>query len=360
MSSKRIFWKEHHFHLVAARSVELVERGMDKSKALAVSQEQVLPPELRRPVGVSSKLGPKFEIYYGQFLIMSRTELKRFAAKHGIELLCEAEERATAAANLETEPAPTPEPPPPPAVEPEAMDPPEPEPAPAPAQTPIITPIVVEPGPSMLAQAEQALCAAAHSYVLAMLMPTVQNVVEQLRREYVVPQLQQMLAQEVDGALQSAIESSAGKLRAHMEEHAASIAPSIPEAEPARTQGTLSLKQRVEEPKAPLRLNDYWNPDTDNIVVLGVWAKSASSIELALRDKLWFKGVKLEFVTELNELFQKASQRTHLIQMEKSSAHLPKGFRDKVKRIYPNVRGMTRVRTVVEAIVCGNLVVESY
>lgn len=346
MSPPRIFWKEHHFHLVAARAVELVERGMDKTEALASAQVQMLPRDLHRPVNVSSKLGPKFESYYTQFLTMTRSELKTFAAKHGIELMCEAEERATAAQNLEAAVPPA-EP-----VQEAASS------APAEVPAPVVTPLVVDQPPSMLGQAEQALCNAAHAYVLAMLQPTIQNVVEQLRREYVVPQLQKMLAEEVDGALQSAIESSTGKLRAHMDAHAATPAPV--EADPIRVPGTLTLKGQTEEQSPLLRLNDYWDPDTDNIVVLGVWPKSASSVELSLRDQPWFRGVKLEFVMELNELFQKSNQRTHLLQMEKSSAHLPKGFRDKVKRIYPNIKGMTRIRTVVEAIVRGNLVVESY
>lgn len=352
MSASRIYWKEEHFHKVAARAVELVERGMDKTEALIAAQSQMLPPDLHRPVNVSSKLGPKFDTYYNKFLQMTRTEFKKFGATYGIDLLCDKEDRAKAPENLE---------PVAPPAQPQQEVAPEPKPEdPVEVPAPVVTPMAAEPVPALLGQAEQALCSAAHAYVLAILQPTIANAVEQLRREYMVPQLQRMLAEEVDSALQEAIAGSATKLRSHLDTQLSALVPPVALEPETRIQGTLGLPAKPQEPAKPLRLHDHWDETNDNIVVLGVWAKSASSVALALRDQPWFKGVKLEFVTELNELFQKVNQRTHLIHMEKSSAHLPKGFRDRVKRIYPNVKGMTRIRTVVEAIVRGNLVVESY
>lgn len=364
---KHIMWEETEHLQVALRTIELMDRGYDKRSAMKEAQIQCLPLDRHRNTN-NAWLGPKFAEYSDLLRSMSTAKLKAFAAEHGLTMMAVAEDQATSLANLEPTTiqapalAPTATETPHPASEPEsqAVTEPEPELVPAEAEaspTPTIEPIVPTIPINVLGVAEKNLLASVQDYMLVLLKPMIDGVVDHVHNTYVVPQLQERLSKSVEGAIQGAIQANAQRIRDHVQSQVQSVLPSIP---PMDTPSAPEAKDEPAKPSEPLRLNDHWNAETDNIIVLGMWPSNQESLKLAIRNKPWFQGLRLHFVQELGELEQKRNAYTHLIQLEKFSAHLPKSFRANVKRIYPDVRGVTRAREVIEAIVLGNRTVASY
>lgn|GEM_PF-4189929 len=360
---KHIIWEEREHLQVALRTMELMRRGQEKREAMLNAQLECLPKDRRRKCD-NAWLGPKFASFLDTLQCMLPVDLRALVAEHDLVSLDTVAEKATAQANLDTAP-PAAEPAPAPVVEtpPVAAAPapePEPEPTPAPAPTPIISPIVPALPISALGRVEQNLLAAVQDYVTVLVKPMLDTVIDKLHNEYVVPKLQEKLTSAVDGAIQGAIAANTQKIRDHVQSQVSQVVPEVASAsEPPQTSTLLQTPAPLAEPK-PLRLNNYWDAETDNIVVLGIWPANRESIKLAMRDKPWFQNVRIHYVQELRELEQKRNANTHLIQLEKFSAHLPKNYRSQVKRIYPNVKGVARLREIIEAIVLGNRSVDSY
>lgn len=379
-TGRRIIWEEDEFRKVAFRAAEYKALGQHTTiKCIELAQKDTLPRDRQRSSFSASAMGERFNLVYQRVSGMSQADRHRFAEQHGLRLLADdkpnriyrtpqefhrakkAESALTPAPNPFQEQAPAfkaPEPPPLPVAPPEPV-------VQAPAPAPVLDAdrsLSVKIAIPQTA-AELQLGKVMENYLIALLRPSVEAAIRTLREEIAVPMVSAMLKDTMSSAFESAVKEGTSRLEAALDTKLDELTDPTKVTEPE-----VSVEEIKPAPKDLITPATGLDPSKytsgfqfdDNILIFGLTPPQYQAVLDRLRNDAITRDLKIAHVQDVPALNHKINARTHLIHMVRFSAHLPKGLRDKVSRIYPNANGITTVAQLIRDIVTGNNFVQSY
>lgn len=367
VGTKIVRWTDRERISVVVRTVELLQSGKFKSFIPAVQQAILdrLPAHRQRKADYPSSLGAAFSNDLEAARNMSTEKLARYAKKNGVPYDDDGALRSNSQEAAVKEAATTV---PDLSLTEDTFD--AGTAIPSTATSPIkeaadkeLGPIAIQINTGLASPhtpAELGLVGAVQNYLKALLRPAVEQAVEDLRTNVIVPMLQEAIRAQftlsLDTVLVEATERLTSQINTTMDQL---TTPANGPAAPATPSIDLGYSEPVLDPEtASPHVSGFLKGS--NIRIFGLMPSQFEAVRLRLRNESWSRDLDVSCTKDLTELHKDINSKSHVIHIIKFSSHLPASFRSKVARIYPDAKGIGAITELIKNIVEGKTFIPSY